>query len=114
MRTLHGLGVAICACHALACSAPGPIARGSPGAAVAARVDAIVQATMARQHVPGATVLVEHRGQRIVARGYGIADLENRVPSELDTVYQIASLTKQFTSAAILQLVEHGRIALDD
>ncbi len=54
------------------------------------------------------------RGQSIVlAKTYGHADLENNVPAGNDTIYRIASITKQFTASAILQLVEQGRVDLD-
>jgi D-alanyl-D-alanine carboxypeptidase len=97
----------------LACSnvRSGPPA---PAPSLSARIDAIIGTAMTLQEIPGVTLLVEHRGRPIVARGYGYADVENQVPAQLDTVYQIASLTKQFTSAAILQLVEHGKLRLDD
>lgn len=47
-------------------------------------------------------------------RGYGLADVERRVPASADTIYEIGSLTKQFTSMAGMLLREQGRIALDD
>jgi CubicO group peptidase (beta-lactamase class C family) len=99
---------------ALACSASGGTRPRPAGSRVSARVDAIAEAVMADRHIPGVTLLVEHRGRRIVARGYGLADVENNVPAELETVYQTGSLTKQFTAAAILQLVEQGKLRLDD
>jgi CubicO group peptidase (beta-lactamase class C family) len=48
------------------------------------------------------------------ARSYGVADLEHRAPVTADTVFQIASVTKQFTAAAALLTVEDGRMSLDD
>jgi CubicO group peptidase (beta-lactamase class C family) len=48
------------------------------------------------------------------ARSYGVADLEHRAPVTADTVFQIASVTKQFTAAAVLLMVEDGRMSLDD
>lgn len=98
----------------LVCSTTGGTRPRPAVSRVQARVDAIVKAVMAKHRIPGVTLLVEHRGRRIVARGYGLADVENNVPAELETVYQIASLTKQFTAAAILQLVEQGKLQLDD
>jgi CubicO group peptidase (beta-lactamase class C family) len=47
-------------------------------------------------------------------QGYGYADLATVEPVRGDTVFQIASLTKQFTAAAIMQLVDRGQVALDD
>jgi D-alanyl-D-alanine carboxypeptidase len=90
------------------------IAKPTAPSPLVARIDAIVEAARSAEKIPGVTLLVEHRGKRIVAAGYGFADVENQVPADLDTVYQIASLTKQFTAAAILQLVEQKKLALDD
>jgi CubicO group peptidase (beta-lactamase class C family) len=50
----------------------------------------------------------------LLARGYGFADLENKVPATEHTVYRIGSITKQFTAAAVLQLGEQGKLNLDD
>lgn len=64
--------------------------------------------------VPGASVLVVHKGAVAVRRAYGLADLEAGVPSTPSTNYRLASVTKQFTAAAILLLAEDGRLRLDD
>ena len=45
--------------------------------------------------------------------GFGYADLENKVPAKAESAYRLASITKTFTSAAILQLAEKGKINLD-
>jgi CubicO group peptidase (beta-lactamase class C family) len=57
---------------------------------------------------------VARRGTVVFADGYGFADLRAGVPASADTVYGIGSITKQFTAAAILQLQEDGKLALDD
>jgi D-alanyl-D-alanine carboxypeptidase len=82
--------------------------------ALADRIDGIVEAARSKRQIPGVTLVVEHRGHLVVSRGYGEVDIENRVPASLDSVYPIASLTKQFTAAAILQLEERGKLRLDD
>jgi CubicO group peptidase (beta-lactamase class C family) len=64
--------------------------------------------------VPGASVLVVRDGIPIVRRGYGYADLERRVRATPATNYRLASVSKQFTAAAILLLAEDGTLALDD
>ena len=53
-------------------------------------------------------------GQLIKSRGYGLANLELNVRATEDTVYEIGSNTKQFTAAAVMMLVEEGKINLDD
>ena len=64
--------------------------------------------------VPGASVLVLRDGAPIVRKAYGRADLEHGVAAAPATNYRLASVTKQFTAAAILLLVEDGRVGLDD
>jgi CubicO group peptidase (beta-lactamase class C family) len=64
--------------------------------------------------VPGASLLVLANGEPVVRRAYGYADLERRVPATPATNYRLASVTKQFTAAAILLLAEDGRLRLDD
>ncbi|WP_425477055.1 serine hydrolase domain-containing protein [Luteimonas cucumeris] len=64
--------------------------------------------------VPGASVLVIHDGKPVVSRSYGYADLEARVAATPQTNYRLASVSKQFTAAAVLLLAEDGRLGLDD
>jgi CubicO group peptidase (beta-lactamase class C family) len=64
--------------------------------------------------VPGAGVLVVHDGLPVVRRAYGMADMENGVKAASATNYRLASMTKQFTAAAILLLMEQGKLSLDD
>jgi CubicO group peptidase (beta-lactamase class C family) len=60
------------------------------------------------------SVLVEKDGKIILAKGYGMADYENSIPNTPSTRFGIASMTKQFTSMAIMQLYEKGKLKLDD
>ena len=64
--------------------------------------------------VPGACVAVLHDGVPIVRRAYGLANLESGVAATTATNYRLASLTKQFTAAAILLLADEGRLSIDD
>ncbi len=66
------------------------------------------------QSQPGCEVLVAKQGQIIYKKAYGSADLELNVPLTPDMVFNLASITKQFTAVAILQLVEQGKISLQD
>jgi CubicO group peptidase (beta-lactamase class C family) len=108
-------------CHArglalLALASAGlQVARGAAqtGASIAA-VDRFVREEVRRQRIPGASVAVLRGGRVILARGYGYADLEHRVPATDSTVYQSGSLGKQFTAALVLQLADSGRLGLDD
>jgi CubicO group peptidase (beta-lactamase class C family) len=56
---------------------------------------------------------VVHRGDTLLLKGYGLADLEWNVPMADDAVFEIGSMTKQFTATAVLQLVEQGKLDLD-
>lgn len=76
-------------------------------------IDAAAARTLA-QGSPGMVVSVAREGEVVFARGYGFADLEHRAAVTPDTVFRLASVTKQFTAAAVLLLVEDGRLNLDD
>ena len=65
-------------------------------------------------NVPGASVLVIQDGQAVVRRSYGMADLEAGVAATSHTNYRLASVSKQFTAAAVLLMIEDGKVHLDD
>jgi CubicO group peptidase (beta-lactamase class C family) len=77
-------------------------------------IDSVANAAVTEQRTAGVSVAVAKNGRTIVAKGYGFADLENDVPATAETVYRIGSITKQFTSAAIMRLMEQGKLSLDD
>ena len=96
-------------------SPPAPAsASPAPGSAsLAADLDAMLAASFPADR-PGAAVLVK-RGQEVLLRkGYGMANLELGVALQPDSVFEIGSITKQFTAAGILLLAERGRLRLDD
>lgn len=75
-------------------------------------IDEVVEREMREQGIAGVSIGVS-RGLRIIrARGYGFADLENGVEADAETVYQVGSITKQFTAAAVLAAAEEGTIDL--
>lgn len=78
------------------------------------RVDEIIRAEMARRHIPGASVAVIRNGRVVLERGYGLANVERSFRATARTKYQIASTTKVFTAAAVMLLVEDGKISLDE
>lgn len=59
-------------------------------------------------------VLIARGGDTVLHRGYGVAERSQQLPVTRETVFPIASLSKQFTAAAVLRLVADGRLALDD
>jgi CubicO group peptidase (beta-lactamase class C family) len=75
-----------------------------------ARIDAIMRAYQG--DAPGACVLVVARGDAVLRRAYGCADLERRVRASLPTNYRLASMSKAFTAVAALLLAEEGRLDL--
>ena len=79
----------------------------------AAQIDRIMSAAYPPDQ-PGAAVLVARNGEVIFRQGYGLANLEHKVPISPDTVFRLASATKQFTATAVLMLMERGRLSLDD
>ena len=73
-----------------------------------------VRAWIEKQHVPAAAIAVVKDGSLIKAEGYGLADVENRIPARAETVFKIGSLSKQFIATGIMLLVQDGRIAVND
>ncbi|MGK5030367.1 serine hydrolase [Janthinobacterium sp. MDT1-19] len=90
-------------------------AASAPSAVLTARLadfDGWVAQRMGAQRIPGVTVGFS-QGEVEWVKGYGYADLENRVPATARSSYRLASVTKPMTALAILQLVEQGKIDLD-
>ena len=73
-----------------------------------------VKAEMARQHIPGVSLLVSRNGEIVRAQGFGLANVELDVPVKPETLFQSGSVGKQFTATAVMMLVEEGKISLDD
>lgn len=78
------------------------------------RVGAVIDEIATHPEFVGLSVAVARGDRLIVDRGYGIADLEWNAPVDASTIFRIGSMTKQFTAAAILKLVEQGKLGLDD
>jgi D-alanyl-D-alanine carboxypeptidase len=77
-------------------------------------IDAYIQSRMQKRHIPGISVAVVQDGNVVLAKGYGVANVELFVPATENTVYQLASVTKTFTVTAVMMLVEDGKVGLDD
>jgi len=76
--------------------------------------DQVVPDLMRKYNIPGGAVAVMYDGRLIYARGFGYADVENKTPVQPDALFRIASVSKTLTSAAIMKLVEEGKLKLDD
>ena len=88
-------------------------AAGPTPAAVEALVDTVVQGQLAASGIPGAAVSVVRDGEIILARGYGVADVESGRAADAETLFRIGSVSKLVTFTAVMQLVEQGRLDLD-
>jgi CubicO group peptidase (beta-lactamase class C family) len=73
-----------------------------------------VKAEMARQHIPGVSLLVSRNGEIVRAEGFGFSNVELQVPVKPETLFQSGSVGKQFTATAVMMLVEDGKVRLDD
>jgi CubicO group peptidase (beta-lactamase class C family) len=85
-----------------------------PSVAHADRIDDYVRSQMLAQGIPGLSIAVVKNGQIVKAEGYGYANIEQKTPASPQTMYKLASLTKQFTAAGIMLLVQDGKVKLDD
>ena len=63
---------------------------------------------------PGAAVLIVKQGQPLLVRGYGLSDIEKKTPITTESVFDLASVSKQFTAMAVMQLAERGRLSYHD
>src|SRR5687767_15156111 len=95
---LLSLALALPATPCAQSAAPAP-------AALAALLDSLVPAALAAERIPGAVVSVVFGGRIILARGYGVSDLESRRPMSAEsTVVRIGSISKVMTATAVAQL----------
>src|SRR5437588_12178357 len=81
---------------------------------IATRVDDYIKAEMQRQRIPGLSLAVIRDGRIVLAKGYGLANLEHQVPVKPETIFQSGSMGKQFTATAVMMLVEAGKLSLAD
>jgi CubicO group peptidase (beta-lactamase class C family) len=81
---------------------------------IPADIDSLAQQHLTQHNITGLSLAVARKGELLHAAGYGLANLEHRAPATADTVYQTASVGKQFTAALVMMLVERGRIGIDE
>ncbi|HEX6729676.1 MAG TPA: serine hydrolase domain-containing protein [Pyrinomonadaceae bacterium] len=80
----------------------------------AAKIDRYIRTEMEQQKIPGLSLAVVRDGKISILKSYGLANVEHRVPVKPETVFQSGSIGKQFTAAAVMILVQDGKISLDD
>src|SRR5690606_8671919 len=77
-------------------------------------VDSLVNIEMQKQNIPGVSVVIVRNGKIEFVKGYGFSNLEHKVLAKPETIFQTASVGKQFTAFAVMLLVQDGKINLDD
>jgi CubicO group peptidase (beta-lactamase class C family) len=85
----------------------------TPPTELSDRVDAIAKQLLSR-HTAGVSIAVARDGRLILARGYGMANIEHSVAVTPETVFHIASISKNILAAVVLQLVDEGKLRQDD
>jgi CubicO group peptidase (beta-lactamase class C family) len=78
------------------------------------KLDIWLEGQRMKHDLPGFSVGVVHDQELICSKGYGYADVTNRIPATDQTLYRVASITKTFTAAAVMQFVEQGKLSLED
>lgn len=90
-----------------------PLAATDSGPAIAARIDAMVSPYF-KAGDPGATLLVIKDGKPLLRKAYGMADVDKAIPLQPAMAMRLGSITKQFTSTAILLLADEGKLSVAD
>jgi CubicO group peptidase (beta-lactamase class C family) len=85
-----------------------------PPPGLEAVVDRVVQRFLGDNDIPGAAVGIVRDGKLLYAKGHGVRSVERQEPVAVNTLFQIGSVTKVFTTTLLLQLRDEGRLALDD
>ena len=110
--------LALIALAALLVPVPSVAADPPPRAALTAQqlasIDAFVKTEMGNERVPGIAVGIYSRGKVLLAKGYGTSNVELSVPVKPETMFESGSAGKQFAAAAVMMLVDDGKVSLDD
>ena len=78
------------------------------------KVDKFIKTNMESLRIPGLSLSIVRNNIVIKSGGYGVSNLELNVPATSKTVYEIGSMTKQFTATAIMMLMEKGKLSLNE
>ncbi|MCD6011974.1 MAG: beta-lactamase [Flavipsychrobacter sp.] len=87
---------------------------GSNSIAQVSEINGIVAEEMRNQHIVGLSVGIVRNGEVLLSRGYGMADVDARLPATDSTVYGIGSLSKHIIAVCILRLAEEGKLTIED
>ena len=76
-------------------------------------LDLYIERILAEQGMPGMSIAVLSAGEILLAKSYGFASLEPRIPATTQTLYGLGSISKQFAATAVMMLVQDGDVRLD-
>ncbi|GAK56487.1 beta-lactamase [Candidatus Vecturithrix granuli] len=108
-RTRRNLFFGLCFCSLL----PLCTFAQTPAMFDAAKIEAVIQTTMAEQHIPGLAIAIIQNNEVVWSKGYGLANIKTQTPMTADTIQNIASVSKTVTATAVMQLWEQGKLDLD-
>ena len=106
-RPMSGLSVLVLAGSAAAAEPP-------TDAELIELVDTMAAEALDRPGAVGLSIAVARGGSVVLEKAYGLAEVEHGVPADAETMFRIGSVTKQYTAAAIMKLVEDGKLTLDE
>lgn len=101
----------LCGCGS---SNSSPSQPGSQPVSLASTVDGLAHQQMQQYGIPAMTVALARHGTMLYAQAYGVTSLASQAPAQPSTIFEIGSITKQFTAALIMQLVEQKKLHVDD
>jgi CubicO group peptidase (beta-lactamase class C family) len=82
--------------------------------AILTEIEADAETARVQVKIPGMSVVIVYGDDVLLAKGFGYADLEKKIPADPQTVYRIGSITKAFTALMLMQLRDAGKLHLDD
>jgi CubicO group peptidase (beta-lactamase class C family) len=82
--------------------------------AILTEIEADAESARLKAKIPGMSIVIVHDQDVLLAKGFGYADLEKKIPADPQTVYRIGSVTKAFTALMLMQLRDAGKLQLDD
>ena len=116
-RLVFALALVVClvlSASAVSSSVQAAPARSTCQPAFAAKLNPLLLAKMQQARIPGAIIYVDDPGQGCWTTAMGMGNLASREPMQVNNYMRIGSLTKTFTATVILQLVDQGKLRLDD
>ena len=96
------------------CGSGGSSPSVTPSSGLGSAVDAVVERSTQQSGVPGITVAIAKNGEMLYVQGYGVTDLPTHQPMQPAVIFEIGSITKQFTAALIMKLQEQGKLHVAD